>query len=109
VVLQLDYHSAFMPWILNSASPALPGYLGLMYHILQKYVAESARHLMERSVQSSLLFGVMPAINYLFDYSATVYTDFMYSGTRAAVQFMPFVTSAFYFMFVLLYYAETHK
>jgi len=33
----------------------------------------------------------------------------MYSGTRAAVQFMPFVTSAFYFVFVLLYYAETQK
>jgi sensor histidine kinase regulating citrate/malate metabolism len=81
----------------------------LLYYILQKYVVQSARHLMERSVKSCLLFGAVPAFFYLFDYSATVYTDFMYSGTRAAVQFMPFMTAAFYFVFVLLYYTETQK
>ncbi|HOJ11937.1 MAG TPA: GHKL domain-containing protein, partial [Clostridiales bacterium] len=81
----------------------------LMYYFLHKYAVKSVRHLMERSVKSCLLFGAMPASYYLFDYAATVYTDFMYSGTRAAVQFMPFVTSAFYFVFVLLYYAETQK
>lgn len=64
---------------------------------------------MERSIKSCLLFGAMPAFYYVFDYSATVYTDFMYSGSRAAVQFMPFVTSAFYFVFILLYYGETQK
>ena len=96
----------------DSASMNHIGYITtafLMYYFLQKYVVDSARHLMERSVKSCLLFGAMPAFYYLFDYSATVYTDFMYSGKRAAVQFMPFVTSAFYFMFVLLYYAETQK
>lgn len=81
----------------------------LMFFLLQKYVVKSGRHLMERSVKSCLLLGAMPAFYYLFDYAATVYTDFMYTGTRAAVQFMPFVTSAFYFGFVLLYYAETQK
>ena len=81
----------------------------LLYYFLQKYVVESVRHLMERSVKSCLLISTMPAFYYLFDYTTTVYTDFMYSGARVAVQFMPFVTSAFYFAFVLLYYAETQK
>ena len=81
----------------------------LMYYVLQKYVVESVRHLMERSVQSCLLFGAVPAFYYVFDYTAFVYTDIMYRGTRAALQFMPFVTSAFYFAFVLLYYVETQK
>ena len=81
----------------------------LMYYLLQKYAVKSIEHLMERSVKSCLLFGTMPAFYYLFDYAATVYTDFMYSGARVAVQFMPFVTSAFYFIFVLFYYAETQK
>lgn len=96
----------------NSASMDHVGYIAtafLMYYFLQKYVVKSVRHLMERSVKSCLLFGAMPAFYYLFDYAATVYTNFMYSGARAAVQFMPFVTSAFYFVFVLLYYAETQK
>jgi hypothetical protein len=96
----------------DSASMNHVGYIAaafLMFYFLQKYAFKSVRHLMERSVKSCLLFGAMPAFYYLFDYAATVYTDFMYSGTRAAVQFMPFVTSAFYFVFVLLYYAETQK
>ncbi|MDF3004204.1 MAG: hypothetical protein K0S22_676 [Oscillospiraceae bacterium] len=81
----------------------------LMYYFLQKYAVTSVRHLMQRSVKSCLMFGAMPAFYYLFDYATTVYTDFMYSGARAAVQFLPFVTSAFYFVFVLFYYAETQK
>lgn len=81
----------------------------LMYYFLKKYVVESVRHLMERSVKSCLLFGAMPAFYYFFDYIASVYTDFIYSGVRAAVQFMPFVTATFYFVFVLLYYGETQK
>ena len=83
--------------------------LFLMFYILQKYVAESVRHMMERSVKSCLLFGAMPAFYYLFDFATTVYTDFLYSGKRTAVQFMPFATSAFYFVFVLIYYSETQK
>ena len=81
----------------------------LMYYFLQKYVAESVQHLMERSVKSCLLFGAIPAFYYLFDFATTVYTDFMYSGKRAAVQFMPFATSAFYFVFVIFYYSEAQK
>ncbi len=83
--------------------------LFLMYYILEKYVTDSVRHLMERSVKSCLLFGAMPAFYYLFDHATTVYTDFLYSGSRTAVQFMPFATSAFYFVFVLFYYSETQK
>lgn len=96
----------------DSASMDHIGYIAavfVMYYFLQKYVVNSSRHLMERSVNSCLLFGAIPAFYYLFDHAATVYTDFMYSGARAAVQFMPFVTSTFYFVFVLLYYAETQK
>ena len=81
----------------------------LMYYFLQKYVVASVRHLMERSVKSCLLFGAMPAFYYLFDFATTVYTDLIYRGSRTVLQFMPFVLSAFYFVFVLLYYAETQK
>ena len=81
----------------------------LIYCLLQKYVVKSVRHMMERSFSSCLLFAAMPAFYYIFEHSATVYTDFMYSGTRLAVQFMPFLTAAFYFVFVLLYYVETQK
>ncbi|NMA67242.1 MAG: sensor histidine kinase [Clostridiaceae bacterium] len=81
----------------------------LMYYLLQKYVVRSVRHMMRHSVKSCLLFGAMPAFYYLFDHITTVYTDLMYSGARTAVQFMPFATATFYFIFLLLYYDETQK
>ncbi len=98
--------------VFDSASMDHAGYIGaafLMYYFLQKYVVKSVRHLMERSVKSCMFFGTIPAFYYLFDYAATVYTNHMYSGTHSVVQFMPFVTSAFYFMFVLHYFDETQK
>ncbi len=81
----------------------------LVYYFLQKYVVESVRQLMKRSIKSCMLFGAVPFIYYLFDYTTTIYTDFMYSGARVAVQFMPSITSALYFVFVLIYYGEIQK
>jgi two-component system sensor histidine kinase AgrC len=98
--------------VFDSASMDHIGYIAtaaVMFYFLQKYAAKSVWHLLERSVKSCLLFGAMPAFYYLFDYVATVYTDFLYRGIPAAVQFMPFATSTFYFVFILLYYAETQK
>jgi len=81
----------------------------LTYYLLNRYVVKSVQHLMERSVKSCLLFGAMPAFYYMFDYFSTFFTDYLYTGSRVAVQFMPFVTSACYFMFILYYYAENQK
>lgn len=81
----------------------------MLYFFLRKYVFESVQHMLERSVKSCLLFGAMPAFYYIYVYSATIYTDFMYRGSRVAVQLMPFVTSIFYFAFVLLYYVEIQR
>lgn len=96
----------------NSITANHGGYVAgafLTYFLLRKYVVKSVRHMMERSVKSCLLFGVVPAFYYLFDYSTTVYTNLLYSGTRAVVQFMPFVMAAFYFVFILFYYEEIQK
>lgn len=99
--------------ITDSATMDHVGYIVasiLMYYFLQKkYVVKSVQHLMNRSVRSCILFGAMPAFYYLFENATTVYTDFIYSGSRMAVQLMPFITSAFYFIFVLFYYIETQK
>lgn len=81
----------------------------LAYYFLKKYVAASVRHLMEVSTKSCLFLGGVPLFYYLFDYVTAIYTDVLYSGTEWAVQFMPSTISVFYFVFVILYYAETQK
>lgn len=81
----------------------------LCYYFLKKYVAGSVRQLMEKSPKSCLFLGGVPLFYYLFDYTTTIYTDVLYRGTKWAVQFMPSTISVFYFVFVILYYAETQK
>jgi sensor histidine kinase regulating citrate/malate metabolism len=56
-----------------------------------------------------MLLGCVPLFYYLFDYVTTIYTDVLYRGTKWAVQFMPSTVSVFYFVFIILYYAETQK
>lgn len=81
----------------------------LTYFLLRKYVAVPAGRIMNQSKKSCLLFGAVPFFYYIFDYVSTIYTDWLYSGSQIAVQFIPSVVSMFYFVFVLIYYAETQK
>ena len=80
-----------------------------VFYFLKKYVAESTRKIMARSTRSCLLFGAVPLLYYLFDYSTAVYTELLYSGAPEAVQFTPSVICTFYLIFVLLYYNESQK
>ena len=81
----------------------------LSYYFLKRYVAGSLRQFMEKSLKACLLLGGVPFFYYLFDYTTTIYTDVLYRGAEWAVQFMPSTVSVFYFVFVILYYAETQK
>lgn len=83
--------------------------IGVVYYFLKKYVAPSVRDLMGWSTFACLLFGAIPLLYYVFDYTTTVYSDLLYREAREAVQFMPSVICTFYFVFVLLYYKEANK
>lgn len=94
---QLAYHLSYIPA------------MALCYFCLRKYVAAPVSRVMAQSKKSCLLFGTVPLLYYIFDYVSTIYTDWLYSGSKVAVQFIPSVVSMFYFVFVLIYYAETQK
>ncbi len=94
---QLSYYFCYIPAIL------------LCYFYLQKYAATPVNRIMTQSRKACLLFGSVPFFYYLFDYITTVYTDWLYSGSIVAVQFIPSIVSMFYFIFVIGYYAETQK
>ncbi|KXL52707.1 hypothetical protein CLNEO_17280 [Anaerotignum neopropionicum] len=79
------------------------------YYFLKRYVAVSVCQLMEKSNKSCLFLGGVPLFYYMFDYVTTIYADMLYRGTKWAVQFMPSTISVFYFVFVILYSAETQK
>lgn len=81
----------------------------LFYYFLKKYVIESVRQLIDLSTKSCLFLGGVPLFYYLYDYTTVIYRGMLYSANEWAVQFMPSTISVFYFIFVVLYYAEIQK
>ncbi|MDR0443103.1 MAG: GHKL domain-containing protein [Treponema sp.] len=81
----------------------------LTFIILKKFAVKPVQRMMNRSVKSCLLLGVMPFFYYLFDLISDIYTGFIYSGNRAVVQFKPSFLAVFNLVFILIYHAVTQK
>lgn len=65
------------------------------------FAAPSVRSLSHYTVSVQCQFGLIPALYYAFDYLTRIYTDWLEQGTLVAVEFMPFVCSVAYLIFVL--------
>ena len=97
---------AMVPGI-NWLQPAVEMVVTLpLLAVLLRYVAPAARSFARYPRSMQLLFGVVPLAGYLFDYVTRIYTDLLARGNQAAVEFMPFVCSVAYIVFVLRVSAE---
>ena len=81
----------------------------LTYFLIRRYLVTPVNKFIQQSNRVCMIFGAIPLLYYIFDYATTVYTDMLFMGTKAAVQFMPSVVSIFYFCFILIYYNEVKK
>lgn len=66
-----------------------------------RFVAPSVRQLSHFSVSVQCQFGLVPALYYGFDYLTRIYTSLLLDGVLVAVEFMPFVCSVAYMVFVV--------
>lgn len=65
------------------------------------FVAPSVRQISHFSLSAQCQFGLVPALYYGFDYLTRIYTSLLLDGVLAAVEFMPFVCSIAYILFVV--------
>ena len=72
----------------------------ITYILLNQYLAAPVNKFLQQSNKMCIMLGAVPLLYYIFDYATTVYTDMLFMGTKAAVQFMPSVVSIFYFCFI---------
>lgn len=68
--------------------------------VLLWLVAPSVRAVSRFTVLVQWQFGLVPALYYAFDYLTRVYTDLLMEGGPVVVEFMPFVCSVAYLVFV---------
>ncbi len=69
--------------------------------LLIRFAAPAIRSMSRNPLPMQIQFGLIPVLGYLFDYLTRVYTDWLIRGVPAAVEFMPFVCSVAYLVFVL--------
>lgn len=68
--------------------------------LLLRFIVPSVRAISHYPISVQCQFGLVPALYYGFDYLTRIYTDMLLEGVLVAVEFMPFVCSIAYLMFV---------
>ena len=69
--------------------------------ILLKYGAPAVRSISYGTTWVQSQFCLIPAVYYVFDYATQIYTDLLVKGSPVVTEFMSFVCSAAYLVFVL--------
>lgn len=74
--------------------------------ILLRFVAPSVRAISHNITSTQIQFGLVPALYYGFDCLTRIYTKLLLEGVLVAVEFMPFVCSVAYLVFLVRASAE---
>jgi len=69
--------------------------------ILLKYVSPAVRSVSYSTTWVQSQFGLIPAVYYMFDYMTKIYTNILPVGTPVVAEFMSFVCSVAYLVFIL--------
>lgn len=75
---------------------------------LLKWAAPTIANLGNYPTKTQCLFGSVPVMYYAFDYLTRVYSDILIRGEPVAVEFMPFLCSVAYLVF-LLHYSKVER
>ncbi len=62
--------------------------------------------ILQKPPHALLSFGIVPVFYYIFDYISTVYTEWLYSHNRIAVEFPPLLLCVCYLVFCTVYFRE---
>ena len=78
----------------------------VIFSVLIRFVSNAATQLMQKPPKALLIFSILPFTYYLFDYVTGVYTTLIYSGREVVAEFLGFVLSFVYLLFLLVYFRQ---
>ena len=81
----------------------------IVAYITMKYLASYFAKIYSKDTRSVCIFGIMPMIYYVFDYSTMIYTDLWINNNRVVAEFLPFFFGITYMIFCILYCSENEK
>lgn len=75
---------------------------GLMIYQFSDTIAE----LYNKETKDLIIFGMVPIIYYIYDYSMAIYTNYWETNNRVVIEFLPLFICVIYFVFCLIYYKQ---
>lgn len=81
----------------------------LSFFLLCKFVCRTTEIIFAKNDWELYMIGFLPFVYYVFDYAFTKFSDLLYSGNRAIVEFMGFIFCIAYLAFVFIYFREYEK
>lgn len=80
-----------------------------IFLFLLRYFVPSARDTMAQSPRSLFLFGGLPVIYYVFDYSTAIYSDLLYSGSAVVAEMLPTAVGLLYMVYTTAYRQQLQR
>lgn len=77
--------------------------------ITLRYLSPFLAELYRKDNRSVFIFGIVPMVYYLFDYTANIYTNLWLNSNRVAIEFLPFFLCVIYTLFCVVYFKEYER
>ena len=71
-----------------------------------RYLSACISEIYNKDPRSVCIFGIVPMVYYLFDYSMSVYSDLWTQNLLTVVEFLPFFLCAAYLIFCVIYFQQ---
>ena len=78
----------------------------LVFVILSRFVCRTTAAIFSKDKRELCIIGFLPLVYYIFDYATTKFSNLLYSGNKAVVEFMGFAFCIAYLIFLLVYFKE---
>lgn len=83
--------------------------IGPIFLFLLRYFVPSARDTMNQSSRALFLFGGLPIIYYVFDYTTAIYSDLLYSGSELVAELLPTAVGLLYMVYTTVYRQQLQR
>lgn len=74
--------------------------------LIIRYIAYSIVVIQTKPRKTVLIFYIVPVTYYLYDYTTKIFTNWLFSGSLLAFEFLPFILSLSYLLFCVVYLKE---
>lgn len=78
----------------------------ITFFLLCKFVCRTTETIFAKDKRELYIIGFLPFIYYISDYAFTKFSNLLYSGNKAVVEFMGFAFCIAYLIFLLIYFKE---